>query len=175
MALRAHLFHLGLPDGIVRPLVADGVGQIKREPVGRIVGQANAIEAAHVTSGAGGHKHIAGGESLRRGVQIEQVLLSLEHHPVFGFLVNFDLRVIRPHVALSASRRQARNTNRTGMPGVALRAGSDGPVSIGAAYAMALLASTGHRRSAFELYEWMRRPARASRLVLLREVHLLGS
>src|SRR6478752_9770853 len=83
--------------------------------------------------------------------------------------------MIRPHVALSAGSRLARDRDRTCMPGVATGAGSNGAVGIGFANAVALFAATGHRRSTFELHERVRRPPGASGLIGLRQVHHLRS
>ena len=64
--------------------------------------------------------------------------------------------------------------DRTGVPGVAGGAVADGAVAVGPSDAVALFASAGHGRSAFQLHEWMRRTASASGLIGFREVHLLG-
>src|ERR1700733_6848729 len=54
MALRAHLLHLGLGSGIVWTLLANGVRQVVGQPLRWIVGDPQAVEAAHMTGGAGG-------------------------------------------------------------------------------------------------------------------------
>ena len=52
---------------------------------------AQAVDAAHMTSGAGGDEHIAGRQTLGRSIEIQQVLLGLEHDSVFGFFIDFNL------------------------------------------------------------------------------------
>ena len=61
-----------------------------------------------------------------------------------------------------------------GVPGVASGAGSDSAVGVRPANAVALLAAAGHRRPAFQLRKWMRRPARTSGLIGFREIYLFG-
>src|SRR4051812_5128879 len=60
------------------------------------------------------------------------------------------------------------------MPGVTRRARADCAVGIGPPDGVALLASAGHRRSPLKLYEGMRRSSRASGLISLGKIHLLG-
>ena len=86
--------------------------------------------------------------------------------------VDFDLRMVRAHVALRASAGQPRNADRTGVPRVAGRAVSNGSVGIWFAHAVALLAAAGHGGSAFSLHERMRRPSRSSRLIGFGKIHL---
>ena len=112
---------------------------------------------------------------LGRRVEIQQSLLRLEHHAVLGLFVDFDLRMVRAHVALGAGAGQARDAHRAGVAGVASGAVADGAVGVGLAYAVALLAAAGHGRAALRLHERMRRTARAAGLIGFREIHLLGS
>jgi len=60
------------------------------------------------------------------------------------------------------------------MPGVTCRAVADRAVAIGPADGVALLASAGHRRAPFKLYEGMGWSSRASGLISLGKIHLLG-
>ena len=173
VALRAYLFHLGLGRGVVRALVADRIGQIVGQPLRRIVGDAHAIDAAHVTSRAGGHEHVARGEGFWRRIEIEQVLLRLKHYAMLRFLVDFDLRMVGTHVALRAGAGQAGNANRTGVARMAGRAVANCAVGVWFAHAVALLAAAGHRRCALRLHKGMWRAPSASRLVGFRKIHLL--
>src|SRR5215469_14476049 len=70
MTLRADLLGGGLSLGIVGRLSVVALARIVGETLRRIVGELLAIEAAHVASGAGGHKHLPGGELLRIGIEI---------------------------------------------------------------------------------------------------------
>src|SRR5271166_6677478 len=81
--------------------------------------------------------------------------------------------MVRPHMALPTGAGQPRDLHRTGVTGVARRAGADRSVWIRAAHAMALFATAGHRGTALGRYKRMRRPARPSRLIGLGEIHLL--
>src|SRR5947209_6538319 len=83
--------------------------------------------------------------------------------------------MIGAHVALGAGAGQPGNAHRTGVPGVAGGAVADCAVAVGPSDAVALFASAGHGRSAFQLDEWMWGSASASGLIGFREIHLLGS
>jgi len=133
------------------------------------------VNAAHVTGRAGRHKHIPGGKGVGGGIQVQEVLLRLKHDPVLGFFIDFDLRMIGTHVALSASTRQARDSHRTGVACMACGAITDGAVAIGFAHAVALLATAGHGGAAFELNKRVRGPARSSGLIGLGKIHLFRS
>ena len=111
------------------------------EPIGWIVGNLEAVDAAHVAGGAGGHKHVARGERARIGVEIEQIALRREHDAMLRLVVDLDLRVVGTHVALAAGGGQASQRDRTGVAGVAFGAGADGAVVIRLADRMALFAS----------------------------------
>ena len=80
------------------------------------MGHAHAIDAAHVTGGAGRHEHIARGEGLGGSVEVQQIFLRLEHDAVLGLLINLDLRVVWAHVALAAGAGQSRQAHRSRMP-----------------------------------------------------------
>ena len=157
VALRADLFHAGLRAQIVGTFLADGVGQVPAEAVGGVVGYLQAVDAAHVTGGAGGHEHIAGTEGLGIGIELEQALLRGEHNAVLGFVVDLDLRVVGAHVALSAGGGETGESDGTGVAGVAGGAVADGAIFIGLADGVALLAAGGHGRTAFGGYEGMGR------------------
>lgn len=175
MTLRTDLLHSSLSGRIVLALVCDCVRQIVRQAFGWIVRHTRTVDPAHVASGTSGDEHITGSQSFRRGIQVEQPLLCLEHDPVLGLFVDFDLRVIRSHVALGTGAGQARNSDRTRMTRVTRRAIANRAIRIRAADGVALLTSAGHSGSAFQLYKRMRRATGATRLIRLREVHLLGS
>jgi hypothetical protein len=60
----------------------DCIGKIPAEPVGRIVRNLEAVDAAHVAGCAGWHKHIARRERAWIGIELQQVALSGEHDAV---------------------------------------------------------------------------------------------
>jgi hypothetical protein len=91
------------------------------------------IDAAHVARSGGWNEHVARGQTLRRRIEIQQSLLRLEHHAVFRFFINLDLRVVRAHVALCACAGQARNPHRTRVSRVANGTGSDSAIGVGLA------------------------------------------
>src|SRR5579872_3891966 len=125
--------------------------------------------------GTGGHKHVVGRQRARVGVQFKEMLLRSEHDAVFRLVVDFDLRVIGPHVALRASRGQPSQCNGTGVSRVASRAGADGAVVVWLADCMALLATRLHCRATFCNDEGVWRPLGAARLKLLAERDLFRS
>src|SRR5579859_1591452 len=174
MALRADLLHLGLGGGVVGAPIGNGVGEIVRKALGGIVSDPNAIDAAHVAGGAGGHEHVAGGQSFGWGIEIQQIFLGLEDNTVLGLFIDLDLRVVGPHVALGASAGQAGDADGAGVTGVAVGAVADGAIGVGPANAVTLLAAAGHGRSALERDERMRRTAGASWLIGFGKIHLLG-
>ena len=58
MALRTDLFHVDLGLKVVRTMGRNCVGEVPAEPVRRIVGNLEAVDAAHVARCAGWHKHV---------------------------------------------------------------------------------------------------------------------
>jgi len=174
VALRADLLHVGLRVDIIRPLAGNGVGQVERETLRRIVRHLVSIDAAHVTGGAGGNPHVMGGELLRRFSQIQKHRLGIEQNSVLGFLIDFDLGVIGTHVTLAAGTGLASHCDGAGVPRVTSRAGADGAIGIRFADRVALLAAAGHGGSPFERCERMRRALGVSRMVLLSESDLVG-
>ena len=93
-----------------------------------------------------------------RRVQLQQLLLGVKHDAVLRLLVDLELRVVRPHVALPAGRRQPRDRHRRRVPRVAGRAGADRAVVVRLADAVALGAAARRGRRPFELHQRMRRP-----------------
>lgn len=67
------------------------------------------------------------------------MLLSLEHYPVLRFFVDFNLRVVGPHMTLRASGGQSSDAHGCGVPGVTKGASSNGSVVIWLSDAVALL------------------------------------
>ncbi len=108
VALRADLLHVDLGLQVVRTMRRNCVGKVPAEPVRWIVRNLEAVDAAHVASGAGGHKHVARRKRAWIGVKLQQIALSREHDAVLGLVVDLDLRVIGTHVALPARAGQAR-------------------------------------------------------------------
>ena len=82
MALRADLLHVDLGLQIVWAMSGYRVGEVPSEPVGWIVRNLEAVDAAHVTSCTGWHKHISRREGTRIGVEVEQISLRSEHDSV---------------------------------------------------------------------------------------------
>ena len=60
------------------------------------------------------------------------MLVGMKRNAVFGFLINFDLRMIRPHVALAAVLRIAGLLDGKFVPRVACRTGPLGTVRVNA-------------------------------------------
>ena len=170
----ADLLHLRLRALLVRPRLRDRVGEVVREPVGRIVRDLLAVDAAHVAGRAGRHEHVARRQRFRRRVEIQQALLRVEHHAVLRLLVDLELRVIGPHVALPAGRRQPRDRDRARVPRVARRAACRSCRRRSACRCCGSCAQplVGRRR-AFERDQRMRRPLRVAGLISLGEIDLL--
>jgi hypothetical protein len=82
------------------------------------VSNAQAVEAAHVSGGAGGNEHVACVRFFGWGVEVQQVLLRLKEHTVPGLLIDLDLRMIWSHVALCASAGQPGDPNGTDVAGM---------------------------------------------------------
>ena len=173
MALRADLLHVHLRLQVVGPVRADCVGQVPAEAVGRIVRHLEAVDAAHVACGAGGHKHVARGQGTRIGVEIQQITLRGKHDAMLRLVVDLHLRVVRSHVALAARGGQPGERNRAGVARMAFRAGADGAVFVGFADGVALLAAGGDGRMPFRQRERIGRTLCSPRLELLAEGNLL--
>ena len=94
---------------IVRALLRDRIGEIIRESFRRIVSHLQSIDAAHVTGCARGNEHVTCGQRIWRSFQIELFALRLKQNAVTRLFIDFDLRVIRPHVTLSTGARQTRD------------------------------------------------------------------
>ena len=98
----------------------------------------------------------------------------VEEDAVFGLFVDFDLRMVRPHVALGAGRRQAGQFDGGSVTGVTSGAGPDGAVGVGLAVdAVATGAASLDGGLALQADERIRRPLRTTRLKLLAERDLL--
>ena len=150
VALHAHLLHGRLRAIVVRPRLRDRIGEVVRQPIGRIVRHLLAVEPAHVAGRARRHEHVARRQRLRRRVELQQLLLRVKHDAVLRLFVDLELRVIRPDVALAARRRQPRDRDRRGVARVARRARADRAVVVRLADAVALRAAARGRRRAFE-------------------------
>src|SRR6185437_1613393 len=172
VALRTDLLHFRPRLREIRALVSDGIGQVIRQPLRRIVGNTDTVDAAHMACGARWHKHVASGEGFRRRIQVQQTLLRLEHDPVLRLLIDLYLRVIRPHVALRTGARKPGNAHGSRVSCVTRGATANRAVGVGPSNAVALFASAGHGRTTLELDKRVRRPARASRLIRLRKLYL---
>ena len=142
---------------------------------------AAAVDAAHVAGGAGGHKHVARGQMVRRRGQVQQVALRGEHHAMLRFGVNFQLRMVRAKMALAAGAGQAREFHRRRVPRVAGRAIADGAVFVWFADTVATVTAALGGRAAFEPGQRMRRTLHAAGLVLFgkgdlfrREIRVAG-
>src|SRR5215469_6858886 len=118
------------------------------------------------------NKHVAGGQRLGRRVQIQQVLLRLEHYSMLGFFIDLNLRMVRSHVALCASAWQAGDSSRSAVPTVAGRARTYGAVAVRFADTVALFTAAGHGRRAFQLSNRVWWSASSARLKLFRDVDL---
>jgi hypothetical protein len=91
VTLHADLLHRGLSAIPIRPRLRDRVGEVIRQPIRRIVRHFLPVQAAHVAGRAGRHEHVARRQRLGRRVQLEQLLLRMEHDAVLRFLVNLEL------------------------------------------------------------------------------------
>ena len=111
MALRANLLHVDLGLQVVRAMGGNCIGKVPAEPVRWIVRNLEAIDTAHVTRCAGGHEHIPCRKRAWVGIKLQQVALSREHDTVLRFVVNLNLGVVWPHVALTARTGQSRKLN----------------------------------------------------------------
>src|SRR5215470_5065895 len=83
--------------------------------------------------------------------------------------------MIWPKVALSAGARLSGDRHRTGMTGMACRAGADRAIVVRLPDAVTLFASAGHCRWPFKSREGMRWTFDSSRLVGLGKIHLFRS
>ena len=80
--------------------------------------------------------------------RFEQLRWACEQDAVLGLVVDLELRVVRPHVALAAGRRQPGQLDRGGVPGVAGGAGADRAVGVGLADGVATDAAAVRRPAA---------------------------
>ena len=80
---------------------------------------------------------------------LSMALLGREHDAVLRLVVDLELRVIGPHVALAAGRRQASDLDRGGVPRMAGGAAADRAVRVRLADAVALDAALDHRSRPF--------------------------
>ena len=140
VALAADGLHIGFRRRGIRARLRNRVGKIRRQPFGGIVGQLQSVQSAHVAGRAGGDKHIARRKNTGGCIQVQGSLLRGEYDAVLGLPVDFNLRMIWSHMALPARGWQARDSNRTCVPGMARGAVADGAVLIGTANGMALFA-----------------------------------
>ncbi len=90
------------------------------------------------------------------------------------FFVDFDLRMVGAHVALAASLRAARDSYGTDVAHVAGGAIADGAVVVGLADGVALDATTGDGRAAFELGECIGGALHVTGIELFAEGDLFG-
>ena len=146
VAWRQTSFMLGLSRGVVRALCRDlgksyttaaRTGRASRSmPLRPLMWQVAQVgtNMSRVVSVVG------------RRVEVQQIFLRCEHDAVLRFLVDFDLRMVGPHVALAAGGGQPGDARRKGVPRVAGGAGADGAVGVGLADAVALSQPLGNRR-----------------------------
>src|SRR5579863_3296613 len=78
MALGADLLHVDLRLQVVRAMRRDGIGEVPAESIRWIVRNLEAIDAAHVTSRTGWHKHVSRRQGTRIGIKVEQISLRSE-------------------------------------------------------------------------------------------------
>ena len=102
VALQAGLLHVDLPLLVGRPLLRGRGEEPVGEPLGDVVGDLLPFEPAHVAGRAGGHGHVVGGELLRPGGEVHVGLLGVEQDAVLRLVVDLELGVVGPHVALAA-------------------------------------------------------------------------
>ena len=173
VALRADLLHLRLGCRVVGTLLGNRIREVVRKALRGIVRHTDAVDAAHVAGRTRRYEHVARGQGLGWGIEIQQMLLSLEEYAVLRFFVDFDLRVIGTHVTLGAGAGKARDADGTGVSRVTGRAIANRTVAVRFSYTVTLLAAASHRRAAFELNKGMRGTASSTGLVGFREIHLL--
>jgi hypothetical protein len=107
VALRADLFHVDLCLEVVGAVGRNGISEVPAEPVRWVVGHLEAVDAAHVAGRAGRNKHVPRGKSARIRIEVEHISLRREHNAVLGLVVDLHLRVVRPHMALTAGAGKA--------------------------------------------------------------------
>ena len=131
--------------------------QIIREPLGRVVRDAAAVEPAHVAGRTGGNEHVFGGQAVGGRFQVQQILLRGEHDAVLGLRINFDLRMIGAEMALAAGAGQPGDFHGGRVPGMAERAVADAAVGVGFANRVTGDAAALRRRIALQFRQRMRR------------------
>ena len=133
------------------------------------------FQPAHVAGGTGGTGMSAVGELVGLRVQVHAAPLGVEEHAVLGLVVDLELGVVGPHVALAAGLGQPRQRHRGDVAGMAGRAGADrAVVLVGPADVVALAASLVHGGHALHLGQLVRRAIDGPLVDLLGEGHLLG-
>ena len=157
VALQADVLHLRPRAFRIRTFLGDFGEQIIREPLGWVVGDAAAVESAHVAGRAGGDEHVLRGQAVGWRFQIHQILLRRKHDAVLGLGVDFDLRMIRPEVALTAGAGQARDFHGGCVPRMAKRAVANAAVGVGFANRVAGDAAALRRGIAFQFGQRVRR------------------
>ena len=82
VALCTDLLHIDLRLQVVRAMRRNCISKVPAEPVRRVMGNLEAVDAAHVARSAGGHKHVPRRKRARICVKVQQISLSREHDPV---------------------------------------------------------------------------------------------
>ena len=103
MALRADLLHVDLRLQVVGTVGTDSVSKVPAKAVRGVMSYFEPVDAAHVAGSAGGNKHVARGKRAGIGIQMQKIALRREHDAMLGFVVDLDLRMVWPHVALPTS------------------------------------------------------------------------
>jgi hypothetical protein len=84
----------------------------------------------------------------RVGFQIEMLVLRVEQHSVLRLVIDLDLRMIGPHVALTAGLGHAGQRNGRRVAGIANCAGADRAVVVWLTDFVTFKAALGNRRRA---------------------------
>ena len=81
-----------------------GVGgeEPERKSFGRVVGDLEPFDPAHVAGGAGRDRHVLRGELLGVGAEVHAVPLGVKKDAVLGLGINLNLGMVRSHMALAA-------------------------------------------------------------------------
>ena len=175
MALLAEVLHGGLGADLIGPCSGDLGEEVIREPVGGVMGDSTTVDPAHVAGGAGGDKHVVGGQLVWRRRQVEKIALRSEHQAMFRLSIDLHLEMVRAQVALAAGAGQPGELNRRRVPRVTSSAIADGTVVVGAPNAVTACAAALGRGCALKGGQDIGGTLHAPGLILLAKGDLLRS